>query len=298
MILHTSVLMTAVLEQIMVKPNCHYVDCTFGGGGHTEAILRRNGPRGSMLALELDPATIARGEDKLAEFKKRLTIHRGNFRDIGAIVDALAFGPVSGILYDFGLSMDLLKQSSRGFSFLVDEPLDMRFDLADPFTAADLVASWTETQIADILHFFSEEQFARRIARGIVEERKKNPITTSGHLVAVIERSVPAVYKIRKTHCATKTFQAIRMAVNDEIGAIEQSLASALQIIAPGGRIVVITFHSVEDRVVKKAFRAAADTGQFRLPIKKPIGPDEAEVKQNPASRSAKLRVIEKVSNT
>jgi len=287
--------MAEVLEYLTVLQNCHYIDCTFGGGGHTEAILQRNSPRGSMLALELDPAAIARGTDKLAVYKNRLTIHQANFRQLRSVVDELQFGPVSGILYDFGLSMDLLKQSGRGFSFQVDEPLDMRFNIAEDFTAADLVNTWSATQLADILYYFGEEQYARGITRGIIKARETEMIATTKQLVDIIARAVPAPYRHRKTHFATKSFQAIRMAVNDEIGAIEESLAAALDIIAPGGRVVVITFHSIEDRIVKRIFREAASTKRFTLPIKKPVGPTEEEIEQNPASRSAKLRVIEKI---
>jgi len=295
MTLHTSVLPAEVLAFLDVHSQGNYIDCTFGGAGHTESILRALGSRGSMLALELDTEAIQKGKKKLEKYSSQLTVHQGNFRDLAAIVEGLHFGPVNGILYDFGLSMDLIKSSERGFTFMGDEPLDMRFDASQPFTAADLLNTWSEKQLADIIYYFGEEPFGRAIAKRIVEARKKEPFATTKQLVEIVGAAVTAAYRHKKTHYATKTFQAIRMAVNDELGAIEETLKAAEKIVVPGGRIVVISFHSLEDRIVKNLFREAADRGEFKLLTKRPVVPTEEEIKKNPASRSAKLRAIEKI---
>ncbi len=294
MSLHTSVMSEEVLALLSVRSQCHYIDCTFGAGGHTESILRAMGSRGSMLALELDEDALRIGKERLLRYKKQLPLYRGNFRDLKSIVEELDFGPVCGILFDFGLSMDLIKVSGRGFSFLQNEPLDMRFDTSQPFTAEDLIATWPESQIADVLYHFGDETFARVIAKRIVAARKQEPISTTSQLVDIVASSVTPQYRRRKSHFATKTFQAIRMAVNDEIGAIETSLRDALQLLAPGGRIVTITFHSLEDRVVKRIFREAAQQKKINLLTKKPLEPSDEEIKKNPAARSAKIRAIEK----
>lgn len=295
MILHTSVLPKEAIDLLDVHSNGSYIDCTLGGGGHTRSLLEQSAPNGRVLAFELDEETIEKTGKALKSFGKRLTIVRANFRAIGSIARQNGFDQVDGIIYDLGLSIDLLKDRGRGFSFLADEPLDMRFDADAQFIAKDLVNSWTEKEIADTIFQFGEERYSRRIAKSIVEARKKKRITTTGELTALIEKSVPGPYRRGRIHCATRTFQAIRIAVNDELGALEKSLEVAFDLLAPNGRIAVISFHSLEDRIVKHAFRAHAIAKRARLLTKKPIIPTPEEQASNPASRSAKLRGISKL---
>lgn len=296
MILHKSVLKDEVLMYLDVHSNSSYIDCTLGGGGHTQGILERNGPRGRVLAIDLDEETINRTREHLKKYTKRLTIHRGNFHDLDAIVRERNIHPVSGIVYDLGLSIDLLKTSGRGFSFLTDEPLDMRFDTEQRLTAEEIIHSWTEKEIADVLYLYGEERFSRRIAKGILTERKKKRITTTGQLVGVIEACVPGGYRHKRIHCATRTFQALRIAVNDELEGLKQSLMAASNIVEKHGRVVVISFHSLEDRIVKHYFRELAAKGKGIILTKKPIEPSEKEIEENHASRSAKLRAITIIS--
>ncbi len=296
MILHKSVLKDEVLMYLDVHSNAHYIDCTLGGGGHTQGILERNGPRGRVLAIDLDEDTINRTRQHLKKYEKRLTIYRGNFHDLAAIVHEKVIHSVSGIVYDLGLSMDLLKASGRGFSFLVDEPLDMRFGTEQELTAGEIINSWSEKEIADTLYIYGEERFSRRIAKGIVIERKKRRIQTTGNLVSIIEACVPGGYRHKRIHCATRTFQALRIAINDELEGLKRSLESASDIVEKNGRIVVISFHSLEDRIVKHYFRELAAKGKGIILTKKPIEPTEKEVEENHASRSAKLRAINIIS--
>lgn len=293
MILHRSVLLDETIQLLNVLSNKHYVDCTLGGGGHAEAILERNGPKGSVIVFELDSQTIKRTSKRLSRFGSRLIVIRENFRNI---LQANSYKlQASGILYDLGLSTDVLKSSGRGFSFLADEPLDMRFDEREELRASDIVNSWRERDLADMIYAYGEERYSRRIAKAIVETRRKHRIEKTGDLVAVIEKAVPPPYRRGRIHCATRTFQAIRIAVNEELEGLKQSLTDAFEILESGGRIVVITFHSLEDRIVKHYFKSLSAEKKGVLLTKKPIVPTEEEVKLNPASRSAKLRGIQKL---
>ncbi|MDP2630586.1 MAG: 16S rRNA (cytosine(1402)-N(4))-methyltransferase RsmH [Candidatus Uhrbacteria bacterium] len=288
---HTPVLLNEAITYLNVLSNHHYIDCTLGGGGHTEAILERNGPDGCVIAFDLDSETIDRTKKRLKRFGKRLIIINDNFRNISRAADcSLA---VSGVLYDLGTSMDLLKSSGRGFSFLTDEPLDMRFSDTGDLTAADIVNSLKEKELADMIFRYGEERWSRRIARRIVEHRVKNEIQTTKELVEIIEGAIPGKYRHGRIHCATRTFQALRIAVNDELGALEESLDKAVKIVDEAGRIVVISFHSLEDRIVKQFFKKNKIQGIGKILTKKPIVPSEEEEKENPASRSAKLRALE-----
>lgn len=295
MILHRSVLLSEAVSLLDVHSNEDYIDCTLGGGGHTSSMLVKNAPRGRVLALDLDDETIRKTGASLKRFGKRLTIVRGNFHDVSRITRDAGFESVSGVLYDLGLSTDLIKERGRGFSFMTDEPLDMRFDASKPFRAEDIVNSWTEKEIADCIFSCGEERYSRRIAKQIVTARRKERIRTTGQLVAIIERSVPPPYRHGRIHCATRTFQALRIAVNDEIDGLVRSLQQSFELVRSGGRIVVITFHSLEDRVVKNYFRNLSKAKQALLLTKKPLTPAEDEIRENPASRSAKLRGIQKL---
>lgn len=299
-ILHRTVLKEEAVEYLNVLSHHHYVDCTLGGGGHAEAILERNGPDGRVIAFELDFETIARTQKRLKRFGTRLVVIEDTFRNIGRVAE---YGlTISGILYDLGTSMDLLKSSGRGFSFLADEPLDMRFSRLQDETAADIVNGMRESNLADLIYRYGEERLSRRIAHAIVEERRKKRIETTGHLVAVIESAVPGRYRRGRIHCATRTFQALRIAVNDELSALEESLERAMLFLQDDGqsraeaerrRMVVISFHSLEDRIVKQQFKKFHQQGKGAIITKKPIIPSEREVEENPASRSAKLRACE-----
>lgn len=283
-----------VIELLSVHSNEHYIDATLGAGGYTEAILSLNGPKGTVLAFELDTESIRHAQDKFAPLGKRFLVQRSNFRHMKDIVDSMQFHDISGIVFDFGLSMDLIKSSGRGFSFMEEAPLDMRFDTTQELDADTIINYWSEKEIADTLFTLGEERYSRRIAKNICEDRKKIPIHTTSALVAQIERSVPAPYRHRRVHCATKTFQALRMAVNDELGAIQEGVEAAFAVLKPGGRIVTVTFHSHEDRIIKNLFRNWKKNDYATLITKKPLVPTDEECAKNPASRSAKLRCIQK----
>lgn len=291
MILHKSVLLAEAIEYLNVLSNHHYIDCTLGGGGHTEAILERNGPDGCVIAFDLDAETIDRTKKRLKRFGKRLIVIHDSFRNIHRVAECGL--PIAGALYDLGTSMDLLKSSGRGFSFLTDEPLDMRFSDEGDLTAADIVNGWKEKELADMIFRYGEERWSRRIAHRIVEYRIKNRIQTTKELVEIIEGAIPGKYRHGRIHCATRTFQALRIAVNDELNALEDSLEKATRIVDGTGRIVVISFHSLEDRIVKQFFKKIHIQKIGKILTKKPIIPSEEEREENPASRSAKLRALE-----
>ncbi|MBI4250551.1 16S rRNA (cytosine(1402)-N(4))-methyltransferase RsmH [Candidatus Uhrbacteria bacterium] len=290
MILHKTVLLQEALHYLDVRANEHYIDATLGGGGHTESILGRNAPRGKVAAFELDEETIERTKERLRRFGDRLTILHDTFRHIAAASKIIS--PVSGILYDLGLSTDLIKSSKRGFSFLQDEPLDMRFGIGKRETAAQIVNTLPEQKLADLIYRYGEERYSKRIARAIVLRRQKEKFATTGDLVSVIERSVPPPYRRGKIHCATRTFQALRIAVNDELGTLEKSLADAVPLLKVGGVIVVISFHSLEDRIVKVFFRTLHQVGRAEILTKKPVTASAQEIDSNPNARSAKLRAL------
>lgn len=299
-IIHETVLKEEAIGYLNVLSNHHYVDCTLGGGGHTEAILEKNGPKGCVIAFELDADTIARTTKRLKRFGKRLVVIHDTFRNIGSI--ASFEKPISGVLYDLGTSMDLLKSSGRGFSFLIDEPLDMRFSVSSERTAAYLIRTLRESDLADLIFRYGEERLSRRIAHALGETRRHSPIETTRELVAVIERAVPSSYRHGRIHPATRTFQALRIAVNDELAALEESLGKAVLLLRDKGqgraeaerrRIVVISFHSLEDRIVKQFFRVQKLKKAGVILTKKPVIPSREEIEKNPASRSAKLRAFQ-----
>ncbi|MEK7648392.1 MAG: 16S rRNA (cytosine(1402)-N(4))-methyltransferase RsmH [Patescibacteria group bacterium] len=294
MIQHESVMLKEVQEFLDVHSQQDYIDCTLGGGGYTRAILEQNGPQGRVLAIDADIQTTVRTKKALAEFGKRLVVQCGNFKNVHSIAQTTGFEKVSGIVYDLGLSTDILTSSGRGFSFLADEPLDMRFSADSGYTAAELIASLKEQELANILWQFGEERFSRRIAKALCQARKKERITTTALLTRVIESAVPAGYRHGKIHCATRTYQALRMAVNDELPTIESSLAQSYELLQPGGRIVVVSFHSLEDRVVKNTFKQFRQNNNAHIITKKPIQPTYTEKRTNPKCRSAKLRCIQR----
>jgi 16S rRNA (cytosine1402-N4)-methyltransferase len=288
---HTSVLLEPVLDLLRPRPGVGFraLDCTVGGGGHSFMLLERSSPDGRLIGLDADPHAIELAETRLAPFQGRFELLNRNFSEL----EHLDLEPFDAILMDLGLSSMQLDSSGRGFSLRADEPLDMRFDpTADVETAADLLNSMSAAELERILRAYAEEPRARRVARSIEYRRAQRPITTTGDLVAAVTAALgPARGRI---HPATRTFQALRIAVNDELGALETGLDAAVQLLKPGGRLAVISFHSLEDRIVKWRFRARADEGVLEVLTRKPLTAAEEEVKTNPRARSAKLRVAER----
>jgi len=291
--IHIPVLQKEVLEYLNPKPNENFIDCTIGGGGHTLAILDKNGPRGKILGIEIDPGLYERLQ---IDGIQRLILVNDSYTNLEKIVKNCKFSPVSGTLFDLGLSSWHLEESCRGFTFLKDEPLIMRYDgKENQQTARDILNNWSETEIERILREYGEERFAKRIARGIVDARKGESIETTFQLVEVIKKSLPSGYSHtrrnrQKSYFAVRTFQALRIAVNDELDNLTKTLPQALKILKPGGRLVVISFHSLEDRIVKNFLKDKAEEELLRTLTKKPIKPWEEEIDSNPRARSAKLR--------
>lgn len=296
MIKHRSVMLQEAIEHLDVRSQCDYIDCTLGGGGYAKEILERNGPGGRVLAIDADQETITRTNTALRDYGGRFIAHCGNFRALATIAHTHGFKSVSGIVYDLGMSTDLLLSSGRGFSFLADEPLDMRFSTEQSITAEHLVNGMREEELANTLWSYGQERYSRRIAKEIVRARRKAKVATTQQLRQCIESAVPFAYRRGRIHCATRTFQALRIAVNDELAALEESLSQAMRVLAPEGRIVAITFHSLEDRIVKNLFKTFSQNGSMRLCTKKPLRPSYEERRENPRSRSAKLRCIRKTN--
>jgi 16S rRNA (cytosine1402-N4)-methyltransferase len=289
---HRPVLLKEVIEWLNVEKNKNYVDCTIGEGGHAIEILKRNGPKGKVLGIEIDPELYKKlREEKL----ERLILVNDSYSNLKEIVEREGFKEINGILFDLGISSWHIEKSRRGFSFLRDEPLIMRYDRRQKLTAERIVNEWPEKEIERILREYGEERFAKRISREIGRARKRKPIKTTLQLVEVIKKAVPSFYQHRKIHFATKTFQALRIAVNNELENLKVALPQAIEVLEKGGRLVLISFHSLEDRIVKNFLKEKEREGKIKILTKKPIRPSKEEVKQNPGSRSAKLRVALKI---
>lgn len=290
---HVSVLLEEVISWLRPHAGGRYLDATVGNGGHAAAILEAAGPDGRLLGLDADPAAVEIARARLAPFGDRATIVNASFREMASVVEEHGFGPVDGIVMDLGISSRQLDVGGRGFSFRHDEPLDMRFDPSHGESAADLLNRADEAEIADILYQYGEEYKSRRVARAIVRQRERAPIATTRDLVHAVEYALGP--KRGRTHPATKSFQALRIAVNDELGALEETLPMAARLLAPGGRVAVISFHSLEDRRVKQFFRAGGtDEAPLAELTRKPIVPSPDESARNPRARSAKLRIAER----
>jgi 16S rRNA (cytosine1402-N4)-methyltransferase len=277
--LHTPVLATEALDALAIVPDGTYVDATFGAGGHTRLILERLGPHGRTIAFDADPLAAS-----LAPEDPRLTLIHANFRTLAAELASRSIARVDGVLYDLGVSSMQLDDGARGFSFRSDAPLDMRLDPTQGESAADYIVSHDEVELADVIFRYGDERNSRRIARSL---KTKLPRTT-GELAAIVAGSVHVRGKRERIHPATRTFQALRIAVNDELGALRESLDGAASVVRPGGRIVVISFHSLEDRIVKLFFR---EDKRVQPLTRKPIVPGDEEISTNPRARSAKMRV-------
>jgi 16S rRNA (cytosine1402-N4)-methyltransferase len=297
--MHVPVLLSEVLAHLAPRSGGRYVDATIDGGGHARAVLAASAPDGIVLGIDRDPHIVAtlRGELADAIDAGRLHVVAASFAALGDLLAARGLGAVDGVLFDLGLSSFHLDASGRGFSFARDEPLDMRFDPTDAAreSAADILAGRDTDALTALFRTYGEERFASRIARTIVARRRQAPLRTSGELLAAIEQSLPAQVRWRASRDAARIFQALRIAANDELAALAAALPQALAALAPGGRLVVISFHSLEDRQVKHFFRAAQSAGQLRILTKRPIQPSEAEIAANPRAASAKLRAAERV---
>lgn len=296
--MHIPVLLHESIEGLAIKKGGIYVDCTTNRGGHSIEIAKTLGKDGVLICIDLDQEALAEAEKKLRALADAPAYHfiHSNFRHIKSILASLDISHVDGVLADLGLSSQELDESGRGFSFLRDEPLQMTFYVnptEDMTTAYDIVNLWSESTIADILYGFADETYRGRIARAIVEHRKDKPIMTTKQLVDIIASAVPAMYRHRKTHFATKTFQAIRMATNDELGSIEELIHALPDILSMHGRACFITFHSTEDRIVKQGLRLRGDT--LKAVTKKAIVPGEEEIRDNSRARSAQLRIVERI---
>jgi 16S rRNA (cytosine1402-N4)-methyltransferase len=273
-----------------------YLDCTVGYGGHAEKILQASRSDSILIGLDLDSSAIAASKERLKKFGERAILRQGHFMDLKRHVAECGYSRVDGILFDLGVSSPQLDEPARGFSFQWDGPLDMRMDQSKGLTAADLVNQRQEAELADIIFHFGEERFSRRIARAIVRARTVQPLATTKELASVIERAVPPLYRHGRIHCATRTFQALRIAVNQELEHLEPSLRDAVDILNPGGRLCVISFHSLEDRIVKQTFRTLSLGVDAPITVltKKPQLPQDDEIRDHPRSRSAKLRVAQR----
>ncbi|MCX6752794.1 MAG: 16S rRNA (cytosine(1402)-N(4))-methyltransferase RsmH [Candidatus Nomurabacteria bacterium] len=294
---HKTVLLNETVENLNLSKDSIVVDGTFGGGGHS-ALITKTFPKVKIIAIDQDKGAFKKAESKFEGLKANVSFHNTNFREISSVLEKEGIKGVDGIILDLGLSSDQLENSGRGFSFMKDEPLLMTMKenpSPEDVTAEDIVNTWGEENLANIIYGYGEEQFSRRIAKGIVEAREIAPIKTTFELVEVIKKSVPNLYKKGRIHCSTKTFQALRIAVNDELGALEQGLEKGIEALNKNGRMSVISFHSLEDRIVKRFFKEKEQEGIVKIITKKPIIGSEQEIKENPRSRSAKLRVIEKI---
>ncbi len=303
---HLPVMLDEAITALNVREDGGYVDCTFGRGGHSRAILEHLGPKGRLIALDKDPQAISSIEAGRLNKDPRFRLFHADFSELVSMASNLdVFGKVNGVLMDLGVSSPQLDDPGRGFAFLHEGPLDMRMDPERGVPVADWLSTAQEHEIADVIYRYGEERYARRIARGIVETRVSHPLRTTHQLVELIERSIPR--RERHKHPATRTFQALRIHINRELEALEQALEQALEVLAPGGRLVVISFHSLEDRIVKRFIRKesrgeplpkglAVMEGErnLRLVAKGKKRPDALEVARNPRARSAVLRIAER----
>jgi 16S rRNA (cytosine1402-N4)-methyltransferase len=288
---HQPVLCARVVEWLTANGGTRYIDATVGGGGHAEALLAVR-PEIRVWALDQDPEAVAAARRRLAAFGDRVEIVQGNFRHLASLVPE-TFRPVDGVLFDLGVSQWQLERPERGFSYQSDAPLDMRMDPASDRSAFQLVNMGSREELTRVIREWGEERWAGRIAAFIVDARRREPVRTTGQLVEIIKAAVPAAARRTGGHPARRTFQALRIWVNQELDALEEGLTAARTLLAPRGRVAVITFHSLEDRIVKTRFREWHQAGLGVALTRHPVVPDAAERTQNPHSRSAKLRVFE-----
>ncbi len=307
---HYSVLLEECLEGLNIRPDGVYLDGTLGRAGHSRRIAQQLTEGGRLICVDRDQAALDAAQERLSEWMDRVTLVHSNFADIDVILDKLGLDKIDGMLFDLGVSSPQLDDSSRGFSYMADAPLDMRMDRSEGLTAADVVNGWSQDELRRILSQYGEERYAGLIAAAIVRRREDKPIETTLELVDIIKGAMPGKALKEKQHPAKRSFQAIRIAVNDELSAVDRMIRAAVPRLNKSGRLAVITFHSLEDRIVKTGMAEFAKgctcppdfpvcvcgkTPDIRLVTRKPILPSEQELEENPRSRSAKLRVAEKL---
>ncbi|WP_442599402.1 16S rRNA (cytosine(1402)-N(4))-methyltransferase RsmH [Neobacillus sp. D3-1R] len=306
---HTTVLLKETVEGLNIKPDGTYVDCTLGGAGHSELILSQLSKEGNLIAFDQDQVAINHAKERLSKYEGQVTFIKSNFLHLKEKLEEIGIEKVDGILYDLGVSSPQLDTPERGFSYHHDAPLDMRMDNEAEISAFDVVNFWAYEDLVRIFFQYGEEKFSKQVARKIEAARAIKPIQTTGELVELIKDGIPAPARRKGGHPAKRIFQAIRIAVNDELAVFEKSLEQAIQILHPGGRISVITFHSLEDRICKVIFKRESEGPQLppgmpfipqgyepvlKLITRKPILPSEEELEHNKRARSAKLRIAEK----
>ena len=306
---HTSVLLEETIEGLKIKPEGIYVDGTLGGGGHSWEIARRLGKSGRLIGIDQDEAAIIAAGKRLEEFGDKVTIVRSNYRNTKEVLSSLGIAGIDGMMLDLGVSSYQLDTGERGFSYRFDAPLDMRMDLRQSFSARDIVNDYDERELYRIIRDYGEDKFAKNIARHIVMARQKKPIETTGELNDIIKAAIPAKMRTEGGHPSKRTFQAIRIECNKELEVLKESLDGLIELLNPGGRLCVITFHSLEDRIVKTVFKTAEKPcicppsfpvcvcgriSRGKVITGKPILPGEEELRTNTRSKSAKLRIFEK----
>ena len=306
---HKSILLNECMEGLSIKADGIYVDGTLGGGGHSFHILERLGERGRLIGIDQDEDAIKAATKRLEAFANKVTIVRDNYEHFQTILSTLSIPKVDGILLDLGVSSYQFDEADRGFSYRFDAPLDMRMDRRQDFTAKDLINNYSEQELYHIIRDYGEDKFARNIAKHIVKEREKKPIETTFELSEIISHAIPMKMRVQGGHPAKKTFQAVRIALNRELEVLEESIEGMIKALKPEGRLCIISFHSLEDRIVKKAFRTAEDPcicpkdfpictcgrkSLGRVISKKAIIPSDLEMEENPRARSAKLRIFER----
>lgn len=306
---HTTVLLNEAVEGLDIKPDGLYVDCTLGGAGHSSLIASKL-TTGKLYSFDQDEKAIAAAKERLTQYQENVVLIKSNFRYIKDELYERGIQKVDGILFDLGVSSPQLDEGERGFSYQHDAPLDMRMDQSHPLSAKEVINEWSEEEIANVIFRYGEEKFSRKIARNIVKHRTVKEIETTGELVEIIKEAIPAAARRTGPHPAKRTFQAIRIAVNDELNVFEQTLHDAIELLNPNGRVSVITFHSLEDRICKTIYQEYAkgcicppdfpicscgNTPSIKIITRKPTLPSDKELEENPRARSAKLRIAEKL---
>lgn len=307
---HKSVLLTETIDSLNIKPDGIYVDGTLGGGGHAGEVLKRLGEKGRLIGIDQDADAIAAASERLSEFGDRVTIVRSNYENIAAVLADLGIEKADGIYLDLGVSSYQLDTAKRGFTYREDAPLDMRMDQRRTETAKDIVNTYSESELYRIIRDYGEDRFAKNIAKHIVRARAEKEIETTGELIEIIKAAIPAKVRATGGHPAKRTFQAIRIELNRELEVLEDTLDTMIDLLTPGGRLSIITFHSLEDRIVKNRFRTnenpctcppdfpvcmCGKKSKGRVVTRKPILPTEEELSENKRSKSAKLRVFERI---
>ena len=307
---HKSVLLQECIDALNIRPDGIYLDGTLGGAGHSSQIARRLTEGGRLIGVDRDRTALAAAKERLAPYADRVTLVHSNFAEIDAILDSLGIPAVDGMLFDLGVSSPQLDDASRGFSYMADAPLDMRMDQRQTQTAGDIVNGYEEKELYRIIRDYGEDKFAKNIAKHIVAARQVKPITTTGELTEIIRESIPMKMQVKSGHPAKRTFQAIRIELNRELDVLRDSLDGMIDILDDGGRLCIITFHSLEDRIVKTIFRknenpctcpsdfpvcVCGKKSKGKVITRKPILPGETEMEENPRSKSAKLRIFERV---